>query len=498
LRDQQWQAYVGRAFETGGLPVLLSTTFSRRDLLGLASAVAAATAVPAFLAPTAVEAQVTAAGVLAGAEDLLASLERAFAFQNLMMDAYATGATVRLTQSYSDAALGATAMTYDNAVTIHAYLASGTAENLARAEVLGMGLFYAQASNFPIADGRFAQGYYVNVAAGDGSGAYITPAAAPYYFYTSAVGDQAWAGMALAQLYRRTRNERYLTGALLVANWIVDNTYNTEGPGGYSFGTTINPQNQSVASTNGKSTEHNIDTYAFFTMLSTLTLSGNASNGMSWTALAAHALTFVIAMYQPDGPYLYTGTLGDQVTINTSPIPEDCQTWSYLAVLDAPSEGTIDWALAHLQTTDTASARNSSLTGSETVHALVFDTASLTTTLAGVDPNAVWLEGTAHTAAALAARVLRGGEPIPKLLSDLTEAVRLLSQCIAVQQELGAGQTVGGKPIPIGIGLVASTSVMDTGFGYTYGPSLHIGATGWYLLAGLAANPFQLGYRVVG
>ena len=39
---------------------------------------------------------------------------------------------------------------------------------------------------------------------------------------------------------------------------------------------------------------------------------------------------------------------------------------------------------------------------------------------------------------------------------------------------------------------------MDTGFGYTYGPSLHIGATGWYLLGALAANPFQLGYRVIG
>jgi len=44
---------------------------------------------------------------------------------------------------------------------------------------------------------------------------------------------------------------------------------------------------------------------------------------------------------------------------------------------------------------------------------------------------------------------------------------------------------------------VAATGVLDTGFGYTYGPYLHIGATGWYILAGLAANPFQLGYRVI-
>jgi hypothetical protein len=304
--------------------------------------------------------------------------------------------------------------------------------------------------------------------------------------------------MALAQLYKRTGNSNYLTGALTVANWIVTNTYNTEGPGGFSFGTNINPQNQSVPSTNGKSTEHNIDSYAFFTMLAGLTEDGNASNGMTWTALAQHAENFVIAMYQAAGPYFYTGTLGDQVTINTSPIPEDVQTWSWLAALNSRSKGTIDWALANLQTTDTAAALNSSLTGSESVHGLVFDTASLSTSLPGADPHAVWLEGTSHTIAALIARVLAGADPLPSLLADLTTAIELITQCIIAQQTLGAGQTAGGRAIPTGLGLLASTSVMDTGFGYTYGPSLHIGATGWYLIAALAGNPFQLGYRVVG
>jgi hypothetical protein len=472
--------------------------FSRRDLLGRASAAAAIAALPPLFSAPAARAQVVSpATVLADAEAFARSIENAFTFQNLMMDAYATGSTVRLAQSYSDAALQATAFTYDNAVSIHAYLASGLPELLARAEILGAGLLYAQANNFPVADGRFAQAYYVNVPA-NGDGPYVTPAAYPYYFYTSAVGDQAWAGMALAQLYKRTGNSNYLTGALTVANWIVTNTYNTEGPGGFSFGTNINPQNQSVPSTNGKSTEHNIDSYAFFTMLAGLTEDGNASNGMTWTALAQHAENFVIAMYQAAGPYFYTGTLGDQVTINTSPIPEDVQTWSWLAALNSRSKGTIDWALANLQTTDTAAALNSSLTGSESVHGLVFDTASLSTSLPGADPHAVWLEGTSHTIAALIARVLAGADPLPSLLADLTTAIELITQCIIAQQTLGAGQTAGGRAIPTGLGLLASTSVMDTGFGYTYGPSLHIGATGWYLIAALAGNPFQLGYRVVG
>ncbi len=477
------------------------TSVSRRDLFGLASAATAAAALPSLFLAGPAQAQSTSAqaeaGVVAGQIDtaaLLRSVERAFAFQNFMMDAYATGSTVRLAQSYSDEALGATAFTYDNAVSIHAYLASGSGEYLDRAEVLGDGLLYAQANNFPVNDGRFGQAYYVNKAAA--SGAFVTPAAAPFYFYTSAVGDQAWAGMALAQLYLRTGKEKYLAGALLVANWIVKNAYSTLGAGGYSFGTNINQYNVSVPSTNGKSTEHNIDTFAFFTMLAKLTKGGSANNAMTWSALAQHALQFVAAMYNVAGPYFYTGTLGDQMTINPSPIPEDCQTWSYMATLNNAWRGTIDWALANLQTTDTATAPHSSLTGSESIHGLVFDTASLTTK--ADDPHAVWLEGTAHMSAALAARVLRGGDSLPGLFADLSEALRLQRQSERAQALLGLGKTAGGKPIPAGLGLVAATSILDTGFGYTYGPSLHIGATGWYLMGALAANPFQLGYRVVG
>ncbi len=476
---------------------MLKNTLSRRHLLSLApGAAAAAASLPSLLSGSAAQAQTVSGSLLPDAEALLASVEKAFAFQNLMMDAYATGAPVRLAQSYSDEALGATAFTYDNAVSIHSYLASGVAVNLLRAEVLGAGLLYAQANNFPVSDGRFAQAYFVDKPAMDGSGAWIGPAAAPYYFYGSAVGDQAWAGMALAQLYRRTGNSRYLAGALLVANWIVTNAYSVSGPGGYSFGTYIDPNNKSQPSLNGKSTEHNIDTYAFFTMLDTLTDGGKANNGMSWAALAQHARLFVQAMFEPAGPYFYTGTLPDGATINASPIPEDCQTWSYLAAFDPRSRGTIDWALANLQATDTSASAHSSLTGRETLRGMVFDTASLTTK--ADDPHAVWLEGTAHTIAALVARVLQAGQPIPSLLADLTQAATLLAQCVAAQAQLGLGKTAGGHAIAPGLGLVAATGVLDTGFGYTYGSSLHIGATGWYLLAALAANPFQLDYRVLG
>ncbi len=467
-------------------------TISRRGFFGMGLGAAATAGLTPFALTSAAQAApaVTSSSLLQDAQSYETSVQNAFKFQNMMMDAYATGDTVRLIQSYSDqSGLLSTGFTYDNAVSIHAYLLHG---DIARAEILGNGLIEAQATNFPFNDGRFAQAYFVNTPNSDG--AYITPAAFPFYFYTSAVGDQAWAGMALAQLYLRTTQTKYLTAALNVANWIVANTYNTLGPGGYSYGTNINQYNQSVPSTNGKSTEHNIDTYAFFTMLAELTHNGTAANGASWTSLAQHALAFVLAMYNPTNGYFFTGTLGDQISINYYPVPEDCQTWSYLALLNNQYKGTIDWALANLQTTDTASSPNTSLTGSEKITGMVYDSASLVAAYPGSDPNAVWLEGTSHTVAALVARSLVGRDSLPKLFSDLETALYFLSNCRTAQSELGAGLTVNGDPIPLGEGLLASTSVMDTGFGYTYGPSLHIGATGWYLIAALGGNPFQLGY----
>jgi hypothetical protein len=199
-------------------------------------------------------------------------------------------------------------------------------------------------------------------------------------------------------------------------------------------------------------------------------------------------------MYNTTGGYFYTGTLGDQISINPFPVPEDCQTWSYLSLLDNNYKQTISWALANLQTTDTASATNSNLTGSQKITGMVFDTASLAPTISGCDPNAVWLEGTSHTVAALVARAVAGRDALPQIFTDLTTALNFLANCRTAQSELGGGQTVGGHAIPLGLGLLASTSLMDTGFGYTYGPALHIGATGWYLIAALGGNPFQLGY----
>jgi hypothetical protein len=304
--------------------------------------------------------------------------------------------------------------------------------------------------------------------------------------------------MALAQLFSRTGNAAFLTAALKVANWIVANTYDTRGPGGYTFGAYIDPSNHSQPSGNGKATEHNIDTYAFFKMLSRLTHGGNAVNGASWSTLEQHALFFVQAMFNATGGFFYTGTKGDQITISPDIIPEDVQTWSYLALLDKHYGVSLDWVKTNLVTIDTPSSPNNGLKGLGNARILgeTFDTASLyASPSAGNDSHAVWLEGTAHAVTAFLTRRLPQEHDIPFYSGDLNTARELLDNIRFAQTKLGVGQKVNGTPIPVGQGIVASSSQLDTGFGYDYFPNLHIGATGWYALALLAANPFQLGFR---
>jgi hypothetical protein len=75
-------------------------------------------------------------------------------------------------------------------------------------------------------------------------------------------------------------------------------------------------------------------------------------------------------------------------------------------------------------------------------------------------------------------------------LGDLNKASSYLSAIQSAQQQLGQKQTANGVAIPPGLGIVASSSTLDTGDDDSYYPDLHIGATAWFLMAGLRLNPF--------
>jgi hypothetical protein len=414
------------------------------------------------------------------------SIGNAYLFLDQMMDAYAQGTTVRLCQSYSDQIAGgtfySTAFVYDNALLALAYLARGRASDIQRAEVIGNALLYAQ-QNDAVADGRFRQAYFAG--APDSNGVFVTPGLS--FFQGSAVGDVAWPGIALAQLYARTGEKDYLAGAVRAASFIETTARDNVNvpPGGYYFGN---------GQTN-KSTEHNIDVYALFTMLDRLTANG------SWLDGAQHAKAFVQAMFDAPSGHFWTGT-SDPTHIFYNNSPEDVQTWSYLTFQDPKYAVSLDWVKTNLATTDTTFAFNNGW-GSNgglrlRVSGVTYASLSKLGTVLGdntVDADAVWLEGTGHLIAALLSRRLPAKDDIPSFHGDVNLAGSLIDNAQVAQNSLGKGQTVHGQPLVVGQGLTASTSILNTGFGFNYFPYFHIGATSWYLMGVQAANPLQLANR---
>ncbi|HWE61056.1 MAG TPA: Tat pathway signal sequence domain protein [Chloroflexota bacterium] len=473
-----------------------SPRLSRRHVIGTGLKAAGALGVIAVgtheAAPAAAATQTAANGGLTRAA--LDSLGKAYQFLDAMMDAYAQGTTLRLAQSYADqSGLQTTAYAYDNALQIIALLESQPAamllrrqsQNLARARLLGDSLLYAQQHDPTYTDGRLRDAYFTNpFVLPNGT---VSLAGNPFYFTGSSVGNMAWAGLALVHLYAATAQQKYLDGARQLGRWIVLHAYTTQGLGGYIGGVDANDNPLTY-----KSTEHNIDTYAFFTLLAALT-NDEVYIGLSqsWSSLAQHALAFIHAMWDSTAGHFWTGSNPDGATINYYPIPEDVNTWSYLALRDPAYAASIDWATSNLAVTDTPQAFNSSLTGNQHFSGVTFSNASLQANpyvtpnsyTPKPDPSGVWFEGTAHAADALLLRNASGD-------GDL--ATVYLWNIQTAQAQLGQNQTVGGKALPNGYGVVSASSPLDTGFGFDYFPNLHIGATSWYLMAAQEINPYQI------
>ncbi|MGI5460284.1 Tat pathway signal sequence domain protein [Streptomyces sp. CA-249302] len=422
------------------------------------------------------------------AEGEASAPRRAAGFLAAAMDAYPDHGPIRLAQSYTDqAGLFSTAFTYDNALAVLAHLASRTADGRARAVVLGDALLYAQAHDPGYADGRLRQAYNVGpytfydgsaqphgFVRADGSANVGTQ----FGFTGTAVGDMAWAGIALAALAERTGERRFLAGAVRIGEWI-ERTGRTDEPlGGYKFG--VNGANEKLPFT---STEHNTDLLGLFGRLARLT------GDRVWLERRARAEAFVEKMWEPAGGFFYTGT-NDGVTVNKSPVPEDTQTWTHLALNSPAHARSLDWAAAELAVLDTADRRNSTVPAGQSYEGVSFSSAGLLANedapIADGQPkpdrNGVWFEGTAHLALALRVRQARGDE---------ARARRLLASVERAQELLGGAQTLGAKAVPERSGVVSASSPLDTGFGFGYYPYRHTGATAWYLLAVSCANPLR-------
>jgi hypothetical protein len=155
---------------------------------------------------------------LVPAGQLRQSIARAYAFLDQMTDRYAAGPAPRLVQSFTGGPLGrqhvTASQTYDDALVIDAFLASGTAAGQSKAVAIGDGLLRAQASD-PRHDGRL-RAAYAPAPPGNPSDAGATNLA-------TLAGNMAWAGLAL-------RDPRYAASV----SWDVHNLTVTGRFGGVS------------------------------------------------------------------------------------------------------------------------------------------------------------------------------------------------------------------------------------------------------------------------
>lgn len=464
---------------------------------------------------------------------LNAPVARAYHYLDVTMDAYATGDTLRLLQSYNnESGLLTTAFVYDNALAVMAYLRHPTPSNVRRAKIIGDTFLWIQANDERFRDGRVRQAYaagpmtfygggptYPGIRRADGHAAFL----APFGFSGSAVGDMAWVGLSLLHLYAHTGERKYLAGATALGTWIATGNVSPYRYGGYLGGV----QADGTTRQRWTSTEHNADAYALFRLLARFTRQG------MWLERATRARGFVRAMWQPAGRFFATGTLGglpgeDPNSINLKTVPEDVQTWPYLALADRRYAVALDWVRWKLATTDRGGdPALSEVPPDRRISGVAFGDTSKSAT--GLVPestrrnnrNAVWLEGNSHLAAALLARGRadndddrNGRQPDRwhRAVGDRQRAVHYLLEAVVAQNILGGGQTVGlttdpaggrlsnpgeggtwtGTPLPARCGIVAASSAFDTGFGYGYFQRQHVGATSWFIIAALRGNPFQI------
>ncbi|MER5737237.1 MULTISPECIES: hypothetical protein [unclassified Streptomyces] len=368
------------------------------------------------------------------------ALARAYTFLDRRVDEAAGGTRQGLPRSYTGGWMethhSTVAFTYDVALTVIAYCARGTDADLRRAGALA-GTLLALQEGDPAGDGRIRQSYVSGkVTAADG-----LPAVAAADSFT---GAQAWTGLALLHVHRATDGAAHRTGALRLGEWIRDHTASTTGTPGYTGGVPA-----SGSPLTWKSTEHNIDVAAFLRGLA------DATGDREWADRSAVATGFLDALWDADSAAFWTGTGTDGATVNRSPVPEDPQSWSFLATGDTRHAGSLDWALTHLAAEDGG-----------------FDGVSVS----DADTSKVWFEGTAHMAAALRRRDGDG---------DGERAGRLLSTLRAAQAH---------APHADGYGIVAASSDgLRTGDGDTLYASLHTGTTAWFALAAQGADPFLTG-----
>ncbi len=339
------------------------------------------------------------------------------------------------------------AFTYDNAVAAIAFIAAGDQQ---RAQQILDALLYAQNHDRFYKDGRIRNSYRAGkVVSPDGrvpmpgwydakQGRWVEDE----FQVSTHTGNVAWAMLALLGYYETYGGAPYLDAAVRMGEWVEQNCRDSRGVGGYIGGFSGWEPNPKLL--RYKATEHNLDLYAVFWRLYSIT--GNTA----WQERANAAKKFVLAMWDDVEGKFWTGTKLDGVSVNQDNIPLDVQAWAPLALRE---EGKPYWR---------------SLDYSEQQHRVGngFDF--------NQDRDRIWYEGTAQMAVAY------------HYTGQLDKSKSLISMLLAAQDASGGIAAVNRDGLTTGFAL-------PTGEPWLYFNRLHVGATAWMVLAQKGVNPFWLG-----
>ena len=219
-----------------------------------------------------------------------------------------------------DGSLHNTAFLYDNAVATVALVGCGDAKDAAR---IGDAMLVALAHDRYWRDGRLRNGY----AAGHADNPVKLAGwwdktqnrwVEDQYQVGSDTGNMAWAMLALLSL----KKAKYRSGAIRIAHW-VDTQFDARAPQGF-IGGTFGDQPKPTPN-RWKSTEHNTDLAAAFTMLA------SATNDAHWRRHAKTASAFVTAMWNAQCGCFDAGLAEDSKARNTT-LALDAQIWPLLAL----------------------------------------------------------------------------------------------------------------------------------------------------------------------
>jgi hypothetical protein len=326
--------------------------------------------------------------------------------------------------------LANTAFLYDNAAAAIALVGCG---DKARAERIGQAILISLDNDRFWHDGRLRNAY--------AAGAAQKPAKLSgwwdktqnrwledRYQVGSDNGNMAWAMLALLALDHKD-------AAAKIGDWVAASR-DQRGAGGFTGGTL--GHEPTPESRSWKSTEHNTDLTAAFTVLADRT--GNTK----WRDLAGHARHFVEAMWRADCACFAAGTTEDGVTLNPT-LSLDAQVWPLLAL-----PGAKDRYSAILATIDKRLATQGGYSYGEA-------------------KDGIWTEGTAQMA------LLQGNPSLQAVIESQ-------------RSPDGGYYATSAAQLPTGYGLES-----DPAKPRLYFRLPHLGAAAWAALAETGFNPFSLG-----